>query len=256
LDLNLNIGSHPEAARDQDEAAHAAVYESRLVLYADVLGWKAAVEGNDGEALLSVVEELHLPADAHNARRRAELQGSEGKIIETSAGSMKIEWVNPMFLEVQFGAFSDNFVFSVPASFGRRILTAASSLVVGLLRRGFLVRGAITLGELHHRDNAVFGPALNRAVQIETREAFYPRILVSDETAKHLAGLPTDSRDHSLLTDQTGRLVANPFALPFDGPAELIASAVQMNLHPTEIDAVIARQKGKRGFSPTFPSTD
>jgi hypothetical protein len=209
------------------------IYEQRLVLYADILGWCAATENSDAEALLSVLKDLHLPASAHNEAHRADLRRRE------AGGELR---VNPMFLEVQFAVFSDNFVFSLPASFGARILTIAAPLVIGLLRRGFLVRGGITLGDLHHRDNVVFGPAMNEAVQIEQREAVYPRILVSQGAAAHLRASPSDPRDRSMIADQTGRLVANPFAVGFDGPDEIVAAAWRDHFRPSEIDAAIERE--------------
>lgn len=209
------------------------IYEQRLVLYADILGWRAATESGDVEALLSVLQALHLPAAAHSEAHRADLRKRE------AGGELR---VNPMFLEVQFAVFSDNFVFSLPASFGARILTAAAPLVLGLLHRGFLVRGGIALGDLHHRDNVIFGPALNEAVQIEQREAVYPRILVSDAAVEHLGAIPSDPRDPSLVVDQMGRRVANPFAVGIDGPDELIVSAWREHFRPAEIDAVIARE--------------
>ncbi len=139
---------------------------------------------HDAERLLAAVRELHEPAKVHNEAARAELR--EGGTVQTQAGPMKIGRVNPLFKQVQFGAFSDNFVFSVPASFGGRILGVAARVTVSLLRQGFLVRGGLTLGQLHHKDNLVFGPALNEAVQIEQEEAFYPRILISAFAAEHI----------------------------------------------------------------------
>lgn len=91
-----------------------------------------------------------------------------------------------MALEVQFGAFSDHFVFSMPASFGGRIFSAASKLIISLLRAGYLIRGAVVLGLLYHSDNVIFGPALLTAVEMEERESFYPRILVSDSAVASL----------------------------------------------------------------------
>jgi len=208
-------------------------YEQRLVLYADILGWTASTEDDDVEALLSAVEELHLPAAVHNTAHRADLSQREAN------GELQ---VNQMFLGVQFAVFSDNFVFSLPASFGARILSVATPLVLGLLHRGYLVRGGIAIGKLYHRDNVIFGPALNEAVKIEQREAFYPRLLVSDKAVEHLFSLPHEKAAASMVVDQTGRYVANPFAVGFDGPDELIVPALRQHFRPTEIDAIIARE--------------
>jgi hypothetical protein len=127
------------------------VYEDRLLLFADVLGWSEEIKRGSGDALLKVVQRIHLEAEAHSERGRDELKQMAKKL-----GGR----VNPMALEVQFGAFSDHFVFSMPAGFGSRICSAGSKLVIELLHQGFLTRGAIVVGKLHHKDNVVFGPAL------------------------------------------------------------------------------------------------
>lgn len=215
------------------------VYQERLLLYADILGWSAEIERGDGSKPLAAVQDIHGRAEDLNERAREELRAQEGKIIQTDLGPMRVGSINRMALEVQFGAFSDHFVFSLPASFGSRILGIASKLIVDLLRAGFLTRGAVVLGPLHHRDNVIFGPALLKAVEIEEREAFYPRILVSDDVVNHCSKLLHNPRDKTMIKDQTGRFVINPFAMPFDGPDEMIASFVQLNFFLPEIKSMI-----------------
>ncbi|MDZ4752842.1 MAG: hypothetical protein SGI87_14595 [Flavobacteriales bacterium] len=46
--------------------------------------------------------------------------------------------------------------------------------------RGILVRGSITIGQLYHENNEIFGPALIRAHKIE-QTACYPRIVIDRE---------------------------------------------------------------------------
>jgi hypothetical protein len=217
------------------------VYQERLLLYCDILGWSEEIRGGDSSKLLAAVEGIHKRAETYNERARETLIAQEGKIIQTELGPRRPK-INRMALEVQYGAFSDHFVFSLPASFGSRILDIASELIIDLLRAGFLVRGAIVLGRLHHCDNVIFGPALLEAVKIEENEAFYPRILVSDAVADYCSKLPRDQRDKTMITDQTGRSVINPFAMPFDGPDEIIESFVQLNFFLTEIKSVIDGQ--------------
>jgi hypothetical protein len=43
---------------------------------------------------------------------------------------------------------------------------------------GFWIRGAVTVGLIHHDEHIVFGPALNRAYELESKVAIYPRILI------------------------------------------------------------------------------
>lgn len=46
-----------------------------------------------------------------------------------------------------------------------------------LLERGTLIRGGMTVGNLHYDDAHVFGPGLLRAYELENRLAIYPRII-------------------------------------------------------------------------------
>ena len=103
-------------------------------------------------------------------------------------------------------------------------------------------RGAVVLGPVHHCDNVIFGPALLEAVKIEEREAFYPRILVSDTVVDHCSKPPNDPRYKAMITDQTGRSVINPFAMPLDGPDDVIEFFVHLNLFFPEIKSIIGNQ--------------
>jgi hypothetical protein len=218
------------------------VYEQRLLLYADILGWSAEIGRNDGAKLLAVAERIHKDAEWHSEAARVEFQGQVDKVIQTDIGPMKMGPINPMYLATQFGAFSDHFVFSVPASFGPRIFNMASKMIIDVLRAGFLVRGAIVLGALHHKDNIVFGPALLEAVAIEENEAFYPRILLGPGVLDHCKSLPYDDRTTTVVQDQTGRVVVNPFAVEMIASDEIIASFVELNFAFDEIKPLMERQ--------------
>jgi len=110
-----------------------------------------------------------------------------------------------MYLAVQAGAFSDNYVLSMPAEFGIRILLSAAALRIKLLQLGFLTRGGVTVGQMYHIDNVVFGPALIEAVALE-KEAHYPRLLCSDGLLAHVA-----DAERYVIEDQLGRKIVNPF---------------------------------------------
>lgn len=215
------------------------MYQQRLLLYVDILGWTAAVKANgDDRRLLTAVERIHVHAEVHNERHREDIRDRAA-----SDGSPLF----PMFFEVQFGAFSDHFVYSMPVGFGPRILDVASKLVVDLLRMGWLTRGAIVLGPLHHTDNVIFGPALLEAVETEARHSVYPRILISDAVLKELEEWPNDPRYLAMIRDQFGRFVVNPFALPFEEastPAgkQALESFVTINYGFPEIKALLAAE--------------
>jgi hypothetical protein len=219
------------------------VYQSRLLLYVDVLGWREEIRAGGGARLLDVLHRIHAYSETHNERVRKEYRTRDGERVEIEPGRWGTRQMNPMFFEVQCGAFSDHFAYSVPRDFGGRILTAATKLVVDLLHMGFLTRGAIVLGDLHHRDNVIFGPALIEAYEIESKEAFYPRVIISRAVIEELG---EGGDDGLIIEDGSGRHILNPFWLPFtvDDPTHdhaAVESFVHFNFHLTEIKSSLER---------------
>ncbi len=127
----------------------------------------------------------------------------------------------------------------------RPILTAGLKLIVDLLHLGFLTRGAIVVGELYHRDNVILGPALLEAHKIESKEAFYPRIIVSQEVLEELGELDEDREpDGLVINDGCGRYVLNPFyfGISVKDPAHeqaLVASFESLNSHLTGVKTIV-----------------
>lgn len=214
------------------------VYEKRLLLYADILGWSAEIARGDGAKALAAVQHIQRRATGLNTQVREDLKSQDGKAIQTDLGLKGVR-VNQMYLEVKFGAFSDHFVWSLPAAYSSRILSVAAHLIIDLLRDGFLTRGAVVLGDLYHVDNVIFGPALLQAVKIEEGEAFYPRILVSDNVVDHCSRRKGDHPLTTMIRDQTGRFIVNPFALPLIRSEEIIASFVNENFFLSEIKSIM-----------------
>lgn len=175
------------------------LYEQRLVAYLDILGWSEACKVE----LTRIANAAKLIHDAANDYSTATKEKIEEVARETKGET------NQMYLSVQAGAFSDNYVLSMPVSFGFRIMQSASALSIKLLQLGFLTRGGVTVGNVYHQDNVVFGPALIEAVGLE-REAHYPRILCSDALLEHMATIDKNAVAF-VLDDQLGRKIVNPF---------------------------------------------
>lgn len=115
--------------------------------------------------------------------------------------------MNPLMLRIQFGFFSDCFVFSVPTSYQGRIYSLVSEIMCLLLKQGFALRGGIAAGKLFHQDHVVFGPALIRAYDIEQGEAKFARVLV-DPSALAAAGR---NEHDAVIQDHLGNWVIDPF---------------------------------------------
>jgi hypothetical protein len=153
---------------DDSELCFGALnYEDRLVAFFDILGWRShIIEAGDDPARI--------------ARLAAAV-----RLFTSQVGTVGDK-------DARITTFSDNVVFSklyasedVPW-----FLHGVATIMLGAATLGFLVRGGVARGSLIHDDHIVFGPALNRAYELESKLAIYPRVLI-DET---LSGqLPQES---------------------------------------------------------------
>src|ERR1700734_1453383 len=75
--------------------------------------------------------------------------------------------------------------------------------------KGFLLRGGITVGEVVHDDECVFGPGLVRAYELESKKAYYPRFVLDHDVAAELGNIG----DLAVLENDI--LFLDPFRLAF-----------------------------------------
>ena len=144
-------------------------YEKRVVAYADVLGWKAACyDLSKYSSLQSAALEIANYARNFSPQVKAALAAAQG------VASSAVE----QHADIEFSFFSDNFVVSGSPSQVELVFKILAFSSHALLRANFLVRGGVTIGNLYHKDNVLFGPALVEAVDLE-KKANYPRLLCS-----------------------------------------------------------------------------
>jgi hypothetical protein len=160
-------------------------YERRVVIFYDVLGWRSQIAraGRDPEQIGDL--------------RRLILQ-------HVRTMGLRTNW------NISVSTFSDNVVISQPICAETVALIAHMAIMqIASAMKGFLLRGGITIGEIVHDSEVVFGPALNRAYELESRVAKYPRFLV-DRSALPLLGNLGD-----LPVDEGGVVFLDPFRLEF-----------------------------------------
>jgi hypothetical protein len=174
------------------------IYEKRVVAFVDILGWSEACK-TESNNLTAAVQAIQNAANDFSLTTKNEFK---------RLPNIKI---NPMYLKVQVGAFSDTFAVSMPADYGYRIISSATDICRNLLKLGFLTRGAVTVGDLYHIDNMIFGPALIEAVRLE-KEAVYPRLVCSPELIDYLKTFGPNECEH-IVVDQLGRSIANLFPI-------------------------------------------
>jgi hypothetical protein len=137
-------------------------------------------------------------------------------------------------------------VISVPASEKGvfNLLGGIGTLILGAAGSGFLVRGGVSFGDLVHDDECVFGPALNRAYELESKIADKPRVIVDRVVVEDYEG----AKRFVAQEDET--LFLDPFTFEY---LSLIASLEQTGIptSPEVWEKVGIPQGGEGVFTET-----
>lgn len=140
-----------------------ANYDDRVVLFLDILGFRSLISR----------ERQDIVAEALTATTT---QYSEN---------------------LQTSAFSDNVAVSMKITDGcelLQIIKFSSYLAWLLLHKGVLSRGGIAVGKLHHNNGIIYGPALNKAYELESQVAVYPRIILEHDAISRFLQIHGDHK--------------------------------------------------------------
>lgn len=142
-------------------------YEDRIVCFLDLLGFKnevACTAQKDVQDKLTRVERL----EGLLVGLRQIVEGDKEKLF---SGRVVTQ-------------FSDSIVFSFPAYAEGAVFNAIVNILkvqVYLIKNGYLCRGGVARGELVHTPEMLFGPAMLKAYELESKLAVYPRVIFDDE---------------------------------------------------------------------------
>ena len=133
-------------------------YERRVVVFFDILGWKEHVlnAGSDPVKITAITKLLKV------------FGGDEIKALNSD--------------NQRLTSFSDCVVISCLESEVNlsNFIFGLSKIFLGAAKEGFFLRAGVTIGDICHREDMVFGPALNRAYLLESA-GNYPRIVLDNE---------------------------------------------------------------------------
>lgn len=161
-------------------------FQLRYLALVDVLGFKGIVErmAADGRLFVTVRDALKTLARQSRTFRRynATARAKYKATIRKGIAPMPVRKS-----ELRMTAFSDCYVVSetFPAW---HVLAAVQALGARFLKAGILTRGAVVYGRAYHRNDVLFGPAMNEAHQLESEVAKYPRILVTESVRAKVWG--------------------------------------------------------------------
>lgn len=188
-------------------------YEERLCVFIDILGWKEATNTFSVEDLFKILQPFVEINDQHQFHKdfidhaKKNQKSSKENWIETSINGRKCS-IPTFYEQVQLSVFSDTLVLSKPAAWVGSIYNDLPFIIRSFLEKGFVIRGGISLGQLCHKDNIIFGPALIEAYEIELSRAIFPRILIDDKVVTH-----TGANSLYIMKDHLDNWVIDPFPI-------------------------------------------
>lgn len=142
-------------------------YSKRVVVFMDILGFKNIVgNANEKDKLFKVMNYLKwLSRDNY-----------KGPLSEYDIGK-------------ELTVFSDSIVISYDVNSLKGsvfyILLDIIHIQLDLAFKGVIVRGGVSIGDLYHEKEIIFGPAMIKAYQLESLKAKYPRIIVDKDVIKY-----------------------------------------------------------------------
>ena len=127
------------------------VYQDRVCLFLDILGFKEHVNST-------------MKKEQPNIEKVTEIANLL-KILP-----LKVKRFGTENHDRQITQFSDSIVISFQLTDKDAFIELLDDLmliVINFLNKEYLVRGGISYGKLYHKENIVFGPAMNTAYELE-----------------------------------------------------------------------------------------
>jgi hypothetical protein len=161
------IFREPPADRSAMQPKTKMKYDDRVICFLDFLGFRSQIKRTDNSEQSIATAEIQRIADG----------------IEQLRSVMDADFPDER-PDVEVTQFSDSVVLSFGTTNPGGVFSALLSVLhaqMALVQRGILCRGAVTHGKLVHTKSLLFGPAMNRAYDLETKAAVYPRVILDDE---------------------------------------------------------------------------
>ncbi|EMO4162004.1 hypothetical protein [Morganella morganii] len=167
-------------------------YEQRIVVFIDILGFKSLLNdtidknGNDNE------EKIDAIISAYEAIRNI------WDLNESNAG-LNINSVRTKEVSIFSDCLVISFVIEQPGEVFNTLLEI-KMLIMILVSKKILCRGAVSMGKFIHTNNYLFGPALVEAYTLESKAAMYPRVILDYTVIE--AGLKNKNENHDLAEEK------------------------------------------------------
>ena len=137
------------------------MYEDRVVLFLDILGFSQLVKSSENNILeiKKIKDAIRTIQDVFDIN-----QTTQERVITQFSDSIVVSFLISEKGEIAF------------------LLSKTHKLIKTLIAQEIICRGAITKGKMIHDENFMFGPAFIEAYRLEIKVANYPRIILIDES--------------------------------------------------------------------------
>lgn len=166
-----------------------SAYENRITVFLDILGFS--------KIIMQTVSE-----DGPDNSSKIEFLTETLSLIKTQ---LQDDYPDVQRQSRQITHFSDSIIISFKEDQEGEIfntLFKIQKLIILLVYRGIICRGAISYGKLLHNDEYLFGPALLKAYDLESRVAQYPRVILDKAIIE--IGIKFHCQDNSQIEEQEG----------------------------------------------------
>ena len=194
-DKMLNLaGASGRKPRVEKAATGAAAlpsvfYEKCVVSFIDILGFKEVVEQRSADEVYQIMQLFKRHSDPEEEKIRSMDEARMTSRAWAQSVSDAIVRVRTADTQYRDGAFV-------------RELLDLVHIQIELVNRGVLVRAGTTVGKVCvgiDGEHTFFGLGINRAYEIESKEAIFPRIVIDDAAlALHTSDESLRSEDNSL----------------------------------------------------------
>jgi hypothetical protein len=146
------------------------LFRKSFCAFMDILGFSEKIINNDLDFFNKYLQTLHKELEYLESRH--DISDKRG------------------YKQFDFKIFTDNFVFGHPwyDQYGEselgKIFHVLAHIQMTFSRSNIFVRGAISMSDLFMDENIVLGPALVESYKLESQQAIYPRIILSDEVVE------------------------------------------------------------------------
>jgi hypothetical protein len=203
------------------------IYQNSVTAFVDLLGFSEAlkIEENAHEILTILHQFKGSEKKTSDAKAEVKQQTTEIKVTPS------------------ISAFSDNLLISVSEKIFDdtvswrhaviEILNVIQQVANLVIQKGFLIRGGITVGNLHHENGIAFGPAFVEAYQLESKQAKYPRILASNDIVDIFNSDKNGGTQNCFLQDTDGRYYLDylPTALRYSSQPDTYQAIIQAKIN-------------------------